>query len=275
VSKYVIGLTGNIGTGKSTVARMLAKLGAQVIDADCIAHELMAPGTSIWQAVVEEFGPEMVGENGAIDRARLGDMVFSDPQALARLEAILHPAVIQEVNRRIRDSDARVVVVEAIKLIEAGMHRRYDALWVVTCQPEQQVVRLATQRRMSEEEIKQRLAAQSPQAEKVALADVVIDNSGTLAETKAQVERAWRAVDLCQGGNLVEQIKGFFSRYPRIGMWIVLAVGMVIILLWASRDVELLMRQRLALVAATIGLAGLCVWIIGWEEGEEDESTGQ
>lgn len=290
---YVIGLTGNIGTGKSTVARMLAELGAQVIDADRVAHELMAPGTHTWRAVVREFGPDVLQEDGSVDRARLGNIVFADPQALARLEAILHPAVIQEVNRRIRASDARVVVVEAIKLIESGMHQDYDALWVVTCRPEQQVARLMAQRGMSEEEVRQRMAAQSPQMEKVALADVVIDNSGTLAETKAQVERAWRALEvhspqsivhsldwtkglrIKRGDDLVEQVKEFFSKHPRIGMWIVLSVGMVIILLWASKDVELLLRQRLALVVATIGLAGLCVWIIGWEEGEGDESTEQ
>ena len=203
---YVIGVTGNIGTGKSTVARMMAELGAHIIDADHVAHELMAPGTAIWQAVVEEFGPDVLGEGGqgqsdsVIDRTKLGDIVFADPQALARLEAILHPAVIQEVNRRIHAADARVVVVEAIKLIEAGMHRGYDALWVVTCRPEQQVARLVAQRGTSEEEVRQRMAAQSPQTEKVAWADVVIDNSGSLAETKAQVERAWCALDSPQSG---------------------------------------------------------------------------
>lgn len=191
---YVIGLTGNIGTGKSTVARMLAQLGAHVIDADRVAHELMAPDTPIRQAMVEEFGPCILREEMSIDRAKLGDIVFADPQALARLEALLHPAVIREVNRRICASDARVAVVEAIKLIEAGMQEDYDALWVVTCRPDQQVARLMAQRGMSEEEVRRRMAAQSPQAEKVALADVVIDNSGALTETRAQVERAWRAL---------------------------------------------------------------------------------
>lgn len=191
---YVIGLTGNIGTGKSTVAHMLAQLGAQVIDADRVAHELIAPGTPTWQAVVEEFGPDILRKDRTIDRVRLGDIVFTDPQALARLEAILHPAVIEEVNRCIRASDARVVVVEAIKLIEAGMHRGYDGLWVVICRPEQQRARLMAQRGMDEVQVRQRMATQSPQAEKVALADVVIDNSGSLAETRAQVERAWRAL---------------------------------------------------------------------------------
>jgi len=194
--RYIIGLTGNIGTGKSTVAQMLASLGAEAIDADLIAHELMAPGTPTWQAIVREFGQGILREDGRIDRSKLGDIVFTDPQALARLEAILHPAVIQEVNCRICTSHAQVIVVEAIKLIETGMHSAYDALWVVTCQPEQQIARLMAQRRMSQEEIRQRMAAQSPQSAKVALADIVIDNSGSLDETRAQVERAWHTLSI-------------------------------------------------------------------------------
>ncbi len=192
---YVIGLTGNIGTGKSTVAHMLGQLGAQVIDADSVAHELLRRDTPTWREVVEEFGSAIVGEDMSIDRAKLGRIVFADPQALARLEAILHPAVVQEVDRRICTSDARVLVVEAIKLIEAGMHRRYDAVWVVTCRPEQQVTRLMAQRGMTREEIWRRAEAQSPQSEKVALADVAIDNSLSLSQTRAQVKRAWCALD--------------------------------------------------------------------------------
>jgi dephospho-CoA kinase len=192
---YVIGLTGNIGTGKSTVARMLAKLGAHVIDADHVAHDLLAPGTVTWKAVVEEFGPDILREDRSIDRTMLGAVVFANPEALARLEAILHPVVIQEVNRRISSSCTRVVVVEAIKLIETGMHQGYDALWVVTCPPEQQRARLAAQRGMSEEEVGRRMLTQSSQAEKAGLADVVIDNGGSLAMTRAQVKGAWYSVD--------------------------------------------------------------------------------
>jgi dephospho-CoA kinase len=192
---YVIGLTGNIGTGKSTVARMLGQLGAQIIDADCVAHEFLIRGTPTWQAVVEEFGSAILREDMSIDRAKLGHVVFADPRALARLEAILHPVIIQEVNRRICTSDAPVLVVEAIKLIETGMHCRYDAVWVVTCRPEQQVSRLVSQRGASEEEIRLRAGAQSPQSEKAALADVVIDNSRSLSQTRAQVGRAWYALD--------------------------------------------------------------------------------
>ena len=190
----VIGLTGNIGTGKSTVTRMLADLGATVIDADALAHEVIAPGTPGWHQVVDAFGPEVVAADGAIDRARLAAIVFSDPAALARLEAIIHPLVIQEADRRIRAIGRGVVVIEAIKLIESGMYRDCDALWVVTARPEQQLERLVRERGMSAAEVQRRMAAQPPQSEKVALADVVIDNSGTPEETRAQVEAAWGAL---------------------------------------------------------------------------------
>lgn len=187
----LIGLTGNIGTGKSTVAQMLAELGAEVIDADRVAHETMRPGTAVHAAIVEAFGPDVLALGGEIDRKRLGRVVFADPEALARLEAIVHPATIAEVGRRIAASGASVVVVEAIKLIETGMYTAYDALWVTTCRPEQQVWRLMGGRRLSRPEAERRVAAQPPQEEKVALADVVIDTSGRLSHTRAQVRVAW------------------------------------------------------------------------------------
>ena len=193
-NNYTIGLTGNIGVGKSTVARKLAQLGAQVIDADRVARKLMASGTPSWRAVVNKFGEVILKKNSTIDRTKLGQIVFTDPKALARLEAIVHPAVLLEVDRLINSSDAKVVVVEAIKLIETGMHLTYDTLWVVTCRPELQIARLLAHRGMSEEEVKRRMMAQSSQTTKVALADVVIDNSGSLAETEAQVEQVWRRI---------------------------------------------------------------------------------
>ena len=125
--RTLIGLTGNIATGKSAVARMLASLGAAVIDADRVAHAVMAPGGAAYAAVVDAFGPEILNPGGTVDRRRLGDIVFRDPAALARLEAAVHPAVLLEVGRRIAAAEAGVVLVEAIKLIEAGMHRAYDA----------------------------------------------------------------------------------------------------------------------------------------------------
>ena len=191
---FVIGLTGNIATGKSTVARMLRDLGATVIDADRVAHEVMRAGTPVHRAVVETFGPQVLRPDGEIDRARLGAIVFSDPQALARLEAIVHPAVLEEVARRIAAAPTPVVVVEAIKLIESGMADAVDALWVTTCPFEEQVRRLMADRGLSRPDAEQRVNTQPPQEAKIARADVVIRTDGSLEETRAQVEAAWQAL---------------------------------------------------------------------------------
>ncbi len=191
---YIIGLTGNIATGKSTVARMLRDLGATVIDADRVAHEVMRAGTPVHRAVVEAFGPQVLRPDGEIDRARLGAMVFSDPQALARLEAIVHPAVLEEVARRIAAAPTLVVVVEAIKLIESGMAEGFDALWVTTCPFEEQVRRLMADRGLTRQEAELRVRAQPPQEAKIARADIVISTDGSLEETRAQVEAAWQAL---------------------------------------------------------------------------------
>jgi dephospho-CoA kinase len=191
---YLIGLTGNIATGKSTVRHMLERLGARGIDADALAHQVMEPDTPVWQAVVEAFGREILRPKGWIDRRKLGRLVFAAPEALERLEAIVHPAVIARVEELITQATEPVVVIEAIKLIEAGMHENLDALWVVTCRPEQQLARLLAQGRLSEAEARGRIAAQPPVEAKLALADVVIDNSGPVEETWAQVKQAWERI---------------------------------------------------------------------------------
>lgn len=203
MSAYLIGLTGNIATGKSTVAAMLAELGARVIDADVVAHRVMRRGTPTWQAVARAFGAEVLAPGGEIDRGRLGEIVFADPEALRRLEAIVHPAVGRAVDEIIARAAERVIVVEAIKLIETGMHRGYQALWVTTCPAEAQIARLVAQRGLSEAEAKTRVEAQPPQAEKVTLADTVIDTGGTLADTHRQVLVAWEAIpNEFRGGEL-------------------------------------------------------------------------
>ena len=201
--KYIIGLTGNIATGKSVVSGMLERLGARAIDADALAHELMEKGTPVWQAVVREFGPSaalrrgsghgpgILHSDGSINRKKLGSIAFADEAALRRLEALVHPAVIARTEQLIESSQEPVVVVEAIKLIEAGMDSTCDALWVATCSKEQQLARLVKQRGLTEEEARQRIKAQPPQEAKLALADVVIDNSGSLDETWRQVKREW------------------------------------------------------------------------------------
>ena len=193
----LIGLTGNIATGKSELGRMLAALGARVIDADKVAHEVMRPGGPAYDGVVAAFGLEILAPDGSIDRAKLGGIVFADPEALHRLEATVHPATIAEVTRRISQATEEVVVVEAIKLIEAGMHRFYDALWVVTAPRPLQIERLVATRELTPEAAALRVDAQPPQEEKVALADRVFVNDGGLSELRKKVEAAW-----------VEDVKG-------------------------------------------------------------------
>jgi dephospho-CoA kinase len=173
---------------------MLSSLGAQIIDTDGVVHELLEKGTGTHQVVIDEFGRGILRGDGEVDRPRLAELVFSDPVALERLEGILHPAVIEEVGRRIDAAEALVLVVEAIKLFESGLHEQCDAVWVVTCHPDQQVIRLGRERGMSEEKIRRRINAQSSQSQMVARADVVIDNSGCQSDTRAQVRRAWQTL---------------------------------------------------------------------------------
>jgi len=194
----LIGLTGNIATGKSVVARILAELGAHVIDADRVAHEMMAPAGPAYDAVVGAFGPAILAPDGAIDRGKLGAIVFRDPNALQRLEAAVHPATIAEVTRRITEASEPVVVVEAIKLIEAGMHRGYDALWVVTAPRSLQIMRLVSTRGLTEEAAALRVDSQPPQEKKVAVADLVIANDSDLDALREKVKAAWSEIRASQ-----------------------------------------------------------------------------
>jgi dephospho-CoA kinase len=192
--RYLIGLTGNIATGKSTVARMLSDLGATVVDADALVHDLQRLGTPTYAAIVAAFGRGILDRAGEIDRAALGTIVFADPARLRALESILHPAVAVESRRRLAAAATPVVVYEAIKLIEAGRADICDAIWVVTARPEVQLQRLMHTRGLSEADARQRLSAQPPQAEKLQHATVVIDNSGTLDDTQRQVQAAFEAI---------------------------------------------------------------------------------
>lgn len=187
----VIGLTGNIGCGKSAVAGMLRRLGADFVDADTIVHELLAAGTPVTAQVVRRFGEAVLKPDGAVDRPALARIVFADPRALRDLERITHPAVRKVIDHRLATSTAPVVVIEAIKLLESGLHLLCDQVWVVTCPEETQVERLVASRGMLREDALRRIRAQPPQAEKVARADVVIDNGGDLEQTWQQVKAAW------------------------------------------------------------------------------------
>jgi dephospho-CoA kinase len=188
---YLIGLTGNLGCGKSTVRRMLEQLGARGIDADLLAHVAMERGTPAWNAIIKSFGADVLRYDGEIDRQHLGKQVFENPEALNQLEGIVHPAVGELVKEILRENQKSVVVLEAIKLIESGLYQWCDALWVVTCPSEVQVERVVRDRQMRPEDAQARLAAQSAENEKTRLANIVIDNSGDAGKTRAQVEKAW------------------------------------------------------------------------------------
>ena len=193
---YFIGLTGNIASGKSTALLFLADKGAHIVDADKLAHRAMEPDGPAYEKVVAAFGSRILDEKGHIDRAKLGAIVFADPEALKRLEEIVHPATFELLRWDIMQSDADVIAVEAIKLLESGnLMSLSDEVWVVTSSPEVQLKRLMEERGMSEEEARLRMAAQSPQEEKIAKADVVIANNGSLEAFYEQLEAAWAQVE--------------------------------------------------------------------------------
>ncbi len=189
--KTIIGLTGNIATGKSVVRKMLEHLGAFGIDADALAHQVIRKGAPGYQSVLNAFGDWLLGPDGEIDRSKLGHVVFNDAAALKRLEAIVHPLVRQGAEYLTKNSRQPVVVIEAIKLIESPLLQVVDSVWVVTAPESAQLARLAQKRGLSEAQARERMQAQSPQEEKVSAADVVIRNDGSMEQTWQQVSAAW------------------------------------------------------------------------------------
>ncbi len=195
INPFIIGLTGNIATGKSTVLAYLAQQGAHVLDADRLAHESMQKGTHTYWAIVDTFGPSILQPNGEINRRALGDIVFSDADALQRLEAIIHPAVFDLARQELLGVEAPVIILEAIKLLEAGqLVTMCDEVWVVTSSPETQLRRLREMRQMDEAEARRRMQAQSPQAEKIKRADRVIVNDDDVEALQKQLDEAWQAL---------------------------------------------------------------------------------
>ena len=189
----VIGLTGPIASGKSTVAELLRHRGAAVIDADQVYRSLLTPGSDVWEEIVARFGPAVVGPDNQLDRSALGEIVFRDPAALADLDRISHPHVVAEIRRQIAASDTDVVVVEAVKLVESGLLAEVDSLWLVTADPEVRLRRLS-RRGLSEVEARARLAASSHVAVPDAPVDVVIENSGDMSRVERAVADAWQSV---------------------------------------------------------------------------------
>ena len=190
----VVGLTGGIGAGKSTASGMLSERGALVVDADVVPRQVMEPGGPAYQPVVDRFGTEVLGRDGALDRQRLADVVFADPGARADLNAIVHPAVRAVMAERVADADpgVEVVVLDIPLLVES--RRSYPELAgviVVDCPVDVAVRRVVAQRGMSEEAVRARISAQASRDQRLARADYVIDNSGSLDHLAAEVERCW------------------------------------------------------------------------------------
>ncbi len=194
----VLGLTGNIASGKSTVARMLEGMGARIIDADLIAREVVEPEKPAWVDIVKKFGPGILSPDGTIDRRRLGEIVFGDESQRRLLMDITHPRIKEAVRERIeeyREENAPVVVVEAALIVEKGGLREFlDGLIVVTADEESQIERLVKRSGHTREEALARIGSQMPAGEKALHADYLIDNSGTEEETEAEVKRLWEEI---------------------------------------------------------------------------------
>jgi dephospho-CoA kinase len=194
----VIGLTGGMASGKTSVARMLAKLGAHVIDADVIAKKLVAPGQPALRLLADIFGPGIIQPDGKLNRGALAAIVFNDHEKLEKLNAVLHPLVIQKTMDKLRifkeTQPDSVIIIDAPLLLEAGMTKLVDEVWVVIAGEEEQIKRAVNRKNLSREEAKKRLAAQMPLKEKLKYANKVIDNSGSISSTAGQVKTLWEKV---------------------------------------------------------------------------------
>jgi dephospho-CoA kinase len=191
----VIGITGGIGSGKSTVAQFLAELGAAVIDADRVGHEALKPGSSVFQKVVTVFGKEIIDDGGEIDRARLGEIVFNNPQARERLNGIIHPAMYDMVAARLdeyRNQGIKAVALDAPLLLDAGWAPLVDEVWVTVADEKIILERLKERSGFSEEEVRARIRSQLSSEERVKHADVVIDTDCSLDELKTKVKELWQ-----------------------------------------------------------------------------------
>jgi len=188
-----VGLTGGIASGKSTVGAMLVELGCRLIDSDKITHQLLEPGQAVHAGVVREFGHRILTSDGRIDRAILGEIVFKDPDARRRLNALVHPAVIRRQKEWLEEIEKQdpqgIAIVDAALMIEAGTYKSYDKIVVVTSDREIQKQRLKARSMLSDEQIEARIRSQMPMEEKVKYADFVIDNSGSVEDTREQVRR--------------------------------------------------------------------------------------
>ena len=192
----VIGLTGSIGTGKSEAARYLAQLGASVIDADQVGHEAYTPLSEAWHKVVGAFGEEILASNREIDRSKLGAIVFSNPDQLARLNQIMHPLMARMVEKKIEDlrgQGVEVVVVEAALLFEAGWDSLVQEVWVAESPEELVIQRLSERNGLTQQEVRKRISSQMDRSERLSRADFVIDNSGNIEALESAIDEMWNS----------------------------------------------------------------------------------
>lgn len=192
----MLGLTGGIGSGKSTVGALLVERGAVLLDADAMVRELQRPGTPVFQAMVERFGPGIVAADGTLDRAAVAEVVFNDPDALQDLNDIVHPAVGERINQRLVElAETDEVVVLDIPLLVEGDRQGYAGVIVVDTDPELAVQRLVEHRGFGEADARARMANQASREERLARADVVVRNDGSLEDLAAEVDRAWAWIE--------------------------------------------------------------------------------
>lgn len=189
----ILGITGNIACGKTAVGQMLIELGVEkYIDADALVHQLYLSGQPIARAVAEAFGASVMAEDGSVDRQALGALVFRDSEAMRRLEAIVHPAVGRAMFEQLASvSDNGIVVIDAVKLLEGGSGALCQSKWLITCPEEQEMARLIARNGLSADEARARIQAQPSVERRLPLVDEVIDNGGSLAETRSRVEAAF------------------------------------------------------------------------------------
>ena len=198
----LVGLTGGIGSGKSTVARLLERRGAVVIDADQLAREAVAKGTPGFERVVDTFGASIVGPDGDLDRRSLAAIIFSDPERKAALEGIVHPEVARRFGEQVdelRGTD-RVVVYVSPLLVELGLAPAFDVVIVITASPHLRVSRVASDRDLSPEDVRARMATQATDEQRMEVAHILVDNDGSLAELEPQVDRIWDDLVARAGG---------------------------------------------------------------------------
>lgn len=190
----IVGITGGIGTGKSTASRILGELGVTVIDVDRVFHQMLVPGDPVFEAIVKEFGPRYLNPDGTLNRRRLGTMVFSHPEKLRLLGTITHPAVKERVTALVKETRSKGEdgVIDHPLLFETKMENLADEVWVVAAPEEVQTARIMKRNNLSREEALKRIKAQMPLEEKIARADVVIDNSGEVKELKEKVINLWK-----------------------------------------------------------------------------------